>query len=54
MSLPCVSRMTIKAWTDPELLKQWFAPLPFTTLIAEVDLRPGGANLGTVSRAVRR
>jgi len=34
-----------KAWTDPELLKQWFAPLPYTTPIAELDLRPGGANL---------
>ena len=34
-----------KAWTDPELLKQWFAPLPYTTPVAEVDLRPGGANL---------
>ena len=30
-----------KAWTDPELLRQWFAPLPYTTL----DVRPGGANL---------
>ena len=34
-----------KAWTDPELLKQWFAPLPYTTAIAELDVRPGGANL---------
>jgi uncharacterized protein YndB with AHSA1/START domain len=34
-----------RAWTDPELLKQWFAPLPFTTPVAEVDLRPGGTNL---------
>ncbi len=34
-----------KAWTTPELLKQWFAPLPFTTLVAEIDLRPGGASL---------
>jgi uncharacterized protein YndB with AHSA1/START domain len=34
-----------KAWTDPELLKQWFAPLPYTTSVAEMDLRPGGANL---------
>lgn len=34
-----------KAWTDPELLKQWFAPLPYTTPVAELDVRPGGANL---------
>ena len=34
-----------KAWTNPELLKQWFAPLPYTTPIAELDVRPGGANL---------
>ncbi len=34
-----------KAWTDPELLKQWFAPLPWTTPHAELDVRPGGANL---------
>jgi len=34
-----------RAWTDPELLKQWFAPLPWTTTRAELDLRPGGSNL---------
>jgi uncharacterized protein YndB with AHSA1/START domain len=34
-----------KAWTDPELLKQWFAPLPYTTPVAQLDVRPGGANL---------
>src|SRR5258705_4049141 len=34
-----------KAWTDPELLKQWFAPLPWTTPHAELDVRPSGANL---------
>jgi uncharacterized protein YndB with AHSA1/START domain len=34
-----------KAWTDPELLKQWFAPLPYTTPVAELNVRPGGANL---------
>lgn len=33
-----------KAWTDPELLKQWFAPLPWTTPHAELDVRTGGAN----------
>jgi uncharacterized protein YndB with AHSA1/START domain len=34
-----------RAWTDPELLKQWFAPLPYTTPVAELDVRPGGGNL---------
>jgi uncharacterized protein YndB with AHSA1/START domain len=34
-----------RAWTDPELLKQWFAPKPWTTSMAELDVRPGGANL---------
>jgi uncharacterized protein YndB with AHSA1/START domain len=33
-----------RAWTEPELLKQWFAPAPFTTPVAELDVRPGGAN----------
>jgi uncharacterized protein YndB with AHSA1/START domain len=33
-----------RAWTDPELLKQWFAPAPFTTPVAELDVRPGGTN----------
>ena len=33
-----------RAWTDAELLKQWFAPLPYTTPVAELDVRPGGAN----------
>ncbi|HZY62801.1 MAG TPA: SRPBCC family protein [Edaphobacter sp.] len=34
-----------RAWTEPELLKQWFAPQPFTTPTAELDIRSGGANL---------
>jgi uncharacterized protein YndB with AHSA1/START domain len=33
-----------RAWTDSELLRQWFAPLPYTTPVAELDVRPGGAN----------
>ena len=33
-----------RAWTDPALLKQWFAPRPYTTPVAELDVRPGGAN----------
>jgi uncharacterized protein YndB with AHSA1/START domain len=34
-----------RAWTDPDLLKQWFAPPPYKTSVAELDVRPGGANL---------
>ncbi|MCG5243665.1 SRPBCC family protein [Azospirillum doebereinerae] len=33
-----------RAWTEPELLKQWFAPRPLTTPVAEMDVRPGGGN----------
>jgi uncharacterized protein YndB with AHSA1/START domain len=33
------------AWTEPELMKQWFAPKPWTTPKVETDVRPGGANL---------
>ena len=31
-----------QAWTNPELLKKWWAPKPFTTPEAEIDVRPGG------------
>lgn len=34
-----------RAWTEPELLKRWFAPAPYTTPHAELDVRPGGASL---------
>lgn len=33
------------AWTEPELMKQWFTPQPWTTSHVETDVRPGGANL---------
>ena len=31
-----------RAWTEPELIKKWFTPAPWTTPHAEVDLKPGG------------
>ena len=33
-----------RCWTEPELLKQWFAPKPYTTPVARIDVRPGGAS----------
>lgn len=34
-----------RCWTEADLVKQWFAPLPWTTPVAELDVRPGGASL---------
>ncbi|WP_204278894.1 SRPBCC domain-containing protein, partial [Klebsiella aerogenes] len=34
-----------RCWTDPKLVTQWFAPKPWTTPRAEMDVRPGGASL---------
>ena len=30
------------AWTDPEHLKKWWTPAPYTTPVCEMDVRPGG------------
>lgn len=34
-----------RCWTEPALLQQWFAPKPYTTPVAELDVRPGGTAL---------
>ena len=34
-----------RCWTEPALIKQWFAPKPWVASHAETDVRPGGANL---------
>jgi uncharacterized protein YndB with AHSA1/START domain len=34
-----------RAWTEPELMKQWFAPKPWTTARVETDVRAGGSSL---------
>ena len=32
-----------RAWTEPDLLKQWWCPKPWTTEVRAFDLRPGGS-----------
>jgi uncharacterized protein YndB with AHSA1/START domain len=34
-----------RCWTEPELLKQWFVPAPWTIARVESDVRPGGSSL---------
>lgn len=34
-----------RCWTEPTLMKQWFAPKPYETPVVETDVRPGGATL---------
>ncbi len=33
-----------RCWTEPALLRQWFAPAPWTVSKVEVDVRPGGTS----------
>jgi uncharacterized protein YndB with AHSA1/START domain len=42
--IPAQREKLYRAWTEPELLKQWFAPAPYTTPFAELDVRAGGAS----------
>jgi uncharacterized protein YndB with AHSA1/START domain len=35
-------RLVWRAWTEAELLMQWFTPAPWRTTACELDLRPGG------------
>lgn len=32
-----------RAWSDPNLLKQWWCPKPWVTAVKAFDFRPGGA-----------
>ena len=41
--IPAPREEVFAAWTDPELLKEWWGPGPVTCPEAHVDLREGGA-----------
>lgn len=34
-----------RAWTEPALLVQWFAPRPWSVASAHTDVRPGGSSV---------
>jgi uncharacterized protein YndB with AHSA1/START domain len=34
-----------RAWTEPELLMQWFTPRPWTVSLVQTDVRAGGSSL---------
>lgn len=34
-----------RAWTEPALMKEWFAPRPWTISKVETDLRAGGSSV---------
>lgn len=40
--IPVTPEAAFAAWTDPESVKRWFAPRPYSTSLCEIDLRPGG------------
>lgn len=46
--IPAAPAAVYRCWTEPDLLTRWFAPLPFTTPSAELDVRPGGASVVTM------
>jgi uncharacterized protein YndB with AHSA1/START domain len=35
-------KLVWEAWTQPEHLKHWFTPRPWTVSACEIDLKPGG------------
>jgi uncharacterized protein YndB with AHSA1/START domain len=42
--LDAPAQALFRCWTEADLLKQWFAPRPYTTPEAMLDVRPGGSS----------
>ena len=49
MILDAPREKVYRCWTEADLLTQWFAPKPWSTPRAEIDVRPGGASLVTMA-----
>ena len=41
-TVPVAPEKVWAAWTQPELVVQWFTPAPWKTVECTIDLRPGG------------
>lgn len=42
--VPVPAAKLYQGWTDPELMKQWFVPKPWSIAKIDIDLRPGGSS----------
>jgi uncharacterized protein YndB with AHSA1/START domain len=47
-TIPVAPERVWAAWTEPELLKQWFTPAPWKTVAVDIDVRPGGRCVTTM------
>jgi uncharacterized protein YndB with AHSA1/START domain len=47
-TIPVPPERVWSAWTQPELLMQWFTPAPWKTVAADLDVRPGGRCVTTM------
>jgi uncharacterized protein YndB with AHSA1/START domain len=47
-TVPVAPEKVWAAWTQPELLMQWFTPAPWKTVACDMDLRPGGRSNTTM------
>ncbi len=47
-TIPVPPERVWAAWTQPELLMQWFTPAPWKTVDADLDVRPGGRCVTTM------
>ena len=47
-TVPVAPERVWEAWTEPELLKQWFTPAPWKTVDVDIDVRPGGRCVTTM------
>ncbi len=49
MLLDAPREKVYRCWTESDLLTRWFAPKPWSTPKALLDVRPGGASLVTMA-----